>query len=112
MRGLKWAAAVAIATFACAAPAASASKPATFRAGAAARSIAPPVPVFSGGFGLSPPITRSRDPLEVRAFYLASGSHAVAFAVVDAQGQFAAYQEGLGYGSTAERVDAARAMTA
>src|SRR3954467_6226188 len=84
-------------------------KPATFRAGAAARSIAPPVPVFSGGFGLSPPITRTRDPLEVRAFYVASGSHAIAFAVVDAQGHFAAYQEGPDFGTTAERADAARA---
>src|SRR3954452_14841739 len=94
-----------------AARAAPAAKPATFRAGAAARSIAPPVPVFSGGFGLSTPITLSRDPLEVRAFYVSSGNHAVAFAVVDAQGQFAAYQEGPGYGSTAQRVDAARAMS-
>src|SRR3954452_9034738 len=95
-----------------AARAAPAAKPATFRAGAAARSIAPPVPVFSGGFGLSPPITHMRDPLEVRAFYVASGSHAVAFAVIDAQGHFAAYQEGTGYGATAERADAARAITA
>src|SRR5919107_596663 len=100
MRGMRIAAAMGVvATFACAVPVASAAaaKPATFRAGAAARSIAPPVPVFSGGFGLSPPITRMRDPLEARAFYVEGGGHAVAFAVVDAQGQFAAYQEGAGY---------------
>jgi hypothetical protein len=104
-----------LAVLACAAqaaPATAAATPATFRAGAAARSIAPPVPVFSGGFGLSPPITRERDPLEVRAFYVEGGGHAVAFAVIDAQGHFSAYQEGAGYGSTAERADAARAITA
>src|SRR5436305_13196 len=116
MRETRRAAAVALlACLACAAqaaPEAAAATPATFRAGAAARSIAPPVPVFSGGFGLSPPITRMRDPLEVRAFYVEGGGHAVAFAVVDAQGHFAAYQEGAGYGTTAERADAARAITA
>src|SRR3954469_25398942 len=108
--------AVLVAALACmgayAAPGTALAKPAEFRAGASARSIAPPVPVFSGGFGLSPPITRTRDPLEVRAFYVASGSHAIAFAVVDAQGHFAAYQEGPDFGTTAERADAARAASA
>src|SRR3954465_6326186 len=115
MQGTRRAAMVVlIAALACAAEVApaAAAQPATARAGAAARSIAPPLPVFSGGFGLSPPITHMRDPLEVRAFYVASGSPAVAFAVIDAQGHFAAYQEGSGYGATAERADAARAITA
>jgi hypothetical protein len=91
---------------------AGAAAPPVFRAGAAARSVDPPVPVFSGGFSLSPPITRTRDPLEVRAFYVSNGKRAVAFAVVDAQGHFAGYQEGAGFGTTAERADAAKAASA
>src|SRR5438874_4108428 len=92
--------------------AAGASSPALFRAGAAVRGIDPSVPVFSGGFSLSPPITRVRDPLQVRAFYVSNGRKAVAFAVVDAQGYFASYQEGPDPGITGERGDAARAISA
>src|SRR5437763_8056521 len=111
MRGIFAVAAGALAALAFACPAGAAT-PALFRAGAAVRSIDPPVPVYSGGFSLSPPITRVRDPLQVRAFYVSNGRKAVAFAVVDAQGYFASYQEGPDRGITGERADAARAISA
>src|SRR3954452_1863325 len=96
--------AIAVLAFALLAPGASA---ATFRAGAAVASIDPPMPVYSGGFGLSPPITQVHDPLEVRAFYVSNGRHAVAMAVVDAQAWFGAYQEGADLGITGARERAA-----
>lgn len=89
-----------------------ASRPALFRAGAAVRSINPPVPVYSGGFSLSPPISKVHDPLQVRAFYLSNGRAALAFATIDAQGYFSGYEEGPGFGALADRIDAARAATA
>ncbi len=89
-----------------------ASRPALFRAGAAARSINPPVPVYSGGFSLSPAIMKVHDPLQVRAFYLNNGHTALAFAVIDAQGYFSGYQEGTDLGGLADRIDAAKAATA
>src|SRR5579875_3241220 len=88
-----------------------ASKPALFRAGAAIRSINPSVPVYAGGFSLSPPITKVHDPLEVRAFYLSNGHAALAFATIDAQGYFSGYEEGPDVGALADRVDAARAAS-
>src|SRR5437660_1186404 len=100
-----------------AAPAASAARrlgarPAIFHVGAAVRSTEPNVAVFSGGFGLSPPITRMHDPLTVRAFYVAGRHHAVAFVTVDAQGYFAAYQESPKIGITDERAQAAKRISA
>jgi hypothetical protein len=89
-----------------------ASGPALFRVGAAARSINPPVPVYSGGFSLSPPIKRVHDPLQVRAFYVSNGRTALAFATIDAQGYFSGYQEGPDVGALADRIDAARAAGA
>jgi hypothetical protein len=89
-----------------------APKPAVFRVGAAVRSIGPSVPVYAGGFSLSPPIKRLHDPLQVRAFYVSNGRTALAFATIDAQGYFAGYQEGAGFGALADRVDAARAASA
>jgi hypothetical protein len=86
--------------------------PALFEVGAAVRSLDPSVPVYSGGFSLSPPISQLRDPLQVRAFYVSDGKHAVEVAVVDAQGAFAAYQEGPQYGYDAIRVEAAKAIAA
>jgi hypothetical protein len=101
-----------LALLACAAvpaTAGAAPKPATFQVGAATESIAPipGVPVYAGGFGASPPITTTHDPIEVRAFYVSNGKKAVAMAVVDAQAYFAAYQEGPDYGITSVREDAA-----
>ena len=104
--------AVAVVAFALLAESASAAGPPVFQVGAAARSINPTVPVYAGGFSLSPPITRVRDPLEVRAFYVSNGRRAVAIAVVDSQAYFSAYQEGPDYGITAVRADAARAISA
>lgn len=63
-----------------------------FQVGAGTQRIAPDEPVFSGGFGLSPPIQRETDPLSTRALYVSNGKSAVVFAVVDAQGWFAATQ--------------------
>ena len=96
-----------------AAPAAAAPSPAAFRVGAATESIAPlpGVPVYAGGFGASPPITTEHDPIEVRAFYVSNGRHAVAMAVVDAQAYFAAYQEGPDFGITSVRQAAAQEMS-
>lgn len=91
------------------APSASA-RPATFRVGAAVERLTSPVPLFSGGFGLSPPISKVHDPITARAFYVAGRGHAVAFAVVDAQGYFASYQESPALGITHERQAAARAI--
>src|SRR4051794_12291501 len=85
-----------------------ATAPATFRAGAAGASLAPPVPVYSGGFGLSPPLTTMHDPLEVRALYISNGAHAIAMAVVDAQAWFAGYQEGADLGISGARQLAAQ----
>src|SRR3954468_9462846 len=106
----------AVAVLAClavAAPAAAAPKPATFQVGAASESIAPipGVPVYAGGFGASPPITTTHDPIEVRAFYVSNGKKAVAMATVDAQAYFAAYQEGPDYGITSAREQAAQQIT-
>src|SRR3954452_12045130 len=101
--------AIAVLLLACtAASASAASPPATFRVGAATASLDPPMPVYSGGFGLSPPITQVHDPLEVRAFYVSNGRHAVAMAVVDAQAWFGSYQEGADLGITGARERAAQ----
>jgi hypothetical protein len=105
-RGLGGALAAALLACAGAAVPASAATPATFRVGAATSSLAPPVPVYSGGFGKSPPIQRVNDPVESRAIYVSNGRHGVAMATVDAQGFFAAYQEGP-YGITSIREEAA-----
>src|SRR3954453_22031091 len=100
-----------LACLALAAPAAAAPQPATFQVGAATESIAPNVPVYAGGFGASPPITTTHDPIEVRAFYVSNGKKAVAMATVDAQAYFAAYQEGPDYGITSAREQAAQQIT-
>ncbi|HEX6944601.1 MAG TPA: PKD domain-containing protein [Casimicrobiaceae bacterium] len=89
--------------------AAAAPKPATFQVGAATASLdpLPGVPVYAGGFGLSPPITKVHDPLEVRALYVSNGKHAVAMAVIDAQAAFSAYQDAPDLGLTGIREHAA-----
>lgn len=45
--------------------------------------------------------------LQVRAFYVSAGHRAVAFAIVDSQAYFAAYQEGSDYGISSVREQAA-----
>ena len=97
---------------ACARPPRAAPKPALFKVGAAVENTDPTTdPVFSGGFGLSDPITKVHDPLEVRAFYVSNGKHAVAIAVVDAQAWFAAYMDKPDYGITDVREQAAAAIS-
>jgi hypothetical protein len=85
----------------------SAPRPAVFRVGAAVREIDPHVDVYAGGFGASPPIRRVAGQLQVRAFYVSAGHRAVAFAIVDSQAYFAAYQEGADYGISSVRQQAA-----
>jgi hypothetical protein len=76
----------AIVVLALAPPAVAAPQAAEFQVGAETQNTDPTTdPVYSGGFGLSDPITKVHDPLEVRAFYVSNGKHAVAIAVVDAQ---------------------------
>lgn len=97
-----------------AAPTASAATPnALFKVGAATVSVAPDAPVYVGGYSDpgKPPIQISNDPLEVRAFVVAKGDKAVAFAVVDSTGWFAEYQDAdVGNGQFGSRVDAAKKL--
>lgn len=89
------------------------ARPALFRVGAAVESVAPPTPVFPGGYGSYDPAAATRTlyaPLQVRAFYVSNGRHAVAFAVVDSQAWFAAYQEGA-FGISDARATAAADLT-
>jgi len=86
-----------------------------FQVGAATVSIAPEAPVYVGGYGdkNKPAIQISNDPLQVRAFVVANGDKAVAFAVVDSTGWFAEYQDTeAGYGQFGARVDAAQKLAA
>jgi hypothetical protein len=53
------------------------------------------------------PTADMHDPLQVRAFFVARGSSAVCFVIVDTQGWFAGYQEGP-FGVTDARQQAAR----
>lgn len=96
-------------------PTAPAAAPnALFKVGAATVSIAPDAPVYVGGYSDStkPPIQISNDPLEVRAFVVAKGDKAVAFAVVDSTGWFAEYQDAdVGNGQFGSRVDAAKKLS-
>jgi hypothetical protein len=102
----------AIVVLALAPPAVAAPQAAEFQVGAATQNTDPTTdPVYSGGFGLSDPITKVHDPLEVRAFYVSNGKHAVAIAVVDAQAWFAAYQDKPDYGITDAREQAAEAIS-
>src|ERR1051325_1780819 len=70
-------------------------KPVEFSVGAATVDITPATPQYLGGYGnMTAPTANAADPLQVRAFFVRRGSGAVAFASVDSQGWFAAYQEG------------------
>lgn len=96
-------------------PAPDAARPAVFEVGAAVVGTNPKVTVYSGGFGVSPPIRPGSvigPRLSVRAMYVSNGQHAIELALVDAQAEFAAYQEGAQYGITAARVAAAKAINA
>jgi hypothetical protein len=100
------------------APAAAASKPPSqpvFQVGVAVVGINPKVTVYAGGFGESPPIKPGSvigPRLSARAMYISNGSTAVELALVDAQAEFAAYQEGTQYGIAAARTEAAAEIDA
>ena len=79
----------------------------TFDVGTAVVDITPTTPQYLGGYGnMDHPTAVAHDPLEVRAFFVGHGAHAVEFAIVDSQGWFAGYQEGP-YGVTDARQAAA-----
>jgi hypothetical protein len=96
------------------APAAVRAAPATptiFRVGTAVADITPTTPQFLGGYDqMDAGTTTADDPLQVRAFFVARGNSAVAFASVDSQGWFAGYQEGP-FGVTDARANAAAQIT-
>ncbi len=101
------AAALALALLA-AAPAAAGAAPPTFQVGTSVVDITPKAPQYLGGYDrMATPTADAHDPLQVRAFFVARGAHAVCFAVVDSQGWFAGYQEGP-FGITDARKRAAR----
>jgi len=106
-------AAVTVSCFALAPAAVADAAPADFQVGAAVENIdpLPGVPVYSGGFGASPPITKVLAPIEVRAIYISNGTKSVEMATVDCQAYFAAYQEGP-YGISDVRQTAAQQITA
>src|SRR4051812_28509992 len=79
-----------------------------FQVGTAVEDITPTRPQYLGGFGqMDAPTAQVHDPLQVRAFAVASGTKVVEFAIVDTQGYFAGYQEGP-FGITDARQTAAR----
>ena len=89
-------------------------KPVLFKVGSAVRDIAPPVPVYPGGYGSyagATALTKTYSPLQVRTFYVSNGKHAVAMASVDSQAWFAAVQQGP-WGISDARAHAAAAINA
>ena len=89
------------------------SDPAVFQVGTAVEDITPTKPQYLGGFGqMASPTDQVHDPLQVRAFAVASKSgKLVEFAIVDTQGWFSGYQEGP-YGSYDARTTAAAYLAA
>jgi hypothetical protein len=103
---------VALACLALAAPAGARDVP-LFDVGTAVVDITPTPdhPQYLGGYDqMDKPTAKAHDPLQVRAFFVGHGKHAVAFAIVDSQGWFAGYQEGA-YGVTDARQSAAAAIS-
>jgi hypothetical protein len=99
------------------APGASAStgaSPALFQVGTSVVNITPHKPMPDGGYGSDYIVTGGdHDPLQVRAFFVGQGKHAVVFVTVDSQGWFAAYQSpNVGDGGDDARRDAAAALAA
>ena len=91
------------------------TQPPVFQVGAAVVGLNPKVTVYSGGFGTSPPIKPGNvigPRLSARAMYVSNGEHAIALALIDAQAEFGAYQEGPQYGISAARAAAAREINA
>jgi PKD domain len=75
------------------ASASAATPPALFKVGTAVVDITPDAPMPVGGYGANYIVNNgAHDPLQVRAFFVGHGTHAVTFVSVDSQGWFAAYQ--------------------
>src|SRR4051812_23947425 len=90
-------------------PAAASAEPAHFEVGTAVVDITPDAehPQYLGGYDrMDQPTSNAHDPVEARAFFVAHGSSADAFVIVDSQGWFAGYQEGP-FGVTDARQQAA-----
>jgi len=108
----RFAALAALVCLVLAAPAGARGTIPTFQVGTAVVDISPTPdhPQYLGGYDqMDKPTAVSHDPLQVRAFFVGHGTHAVAFAIVDSQGWFAGYQEGA-YGVTDARQAAATAI--
>ena len=86
--------------------------PALFDVGTSVVDISPDKPMYLGGYGSGYMVTGGvHDPLQVRAFFVGHGKHAVTFVSVDAQGWFAAYQApNAGDGADDARREAAAAL--
>jgi hypothetical protein len=99
-------------------PASQVEKPradsALFRVGTSVVDISPDEPLADGGYGSDYIITGGvHDPLQVRAFFIGHGDHAVTFVSVDSQGWFAEYQTpNVRDGADDARREAAAALAA
>ncbi len=85
-----------------------------FQVGTSVVDITPHKPMADGGYGSDYIVTGgAHDPLQVRAFFIGHGKHAVVFVSVDSQGWFAEYQSpNVGDGADSARADAAAALAA
>ena len=85
-----------------------------FKVGTSVVDITPNTPMPDGGYGSDYIVTGgAHDPLQVRAFFVGHGKHAVVFVTVDSQGWFAENQSpNEGDGGDAARADAAAALAA
>ncbi len=85
-----------------------------FQVGTSVVDITPRKPMADGGYGSDYIVTGgAHDPLQVRAFFIGHGNHAVVFVSVDSQGWFAEYQSpNVGDGADSARADAAAALAA
>jgi hypothetical protein len=88
--------------------------PALFQVGTSVVDITPKTPMADGGYGSNYIVTGgAHDPLQVRAFFIGHGKHAVVFESVDSQGWFAAYQApNTGDGADDARREAAADLAA
>ena len=88
--------------------------PGLFQVGTAVVDITPKTPMADGGYGSNYIVSGgAHDPLQVRAFFIGHGKHAVVFESVDSQGWFAAYQPpNAGDGADDARPDAAADLAA
>ena len=88
--------------------------PALFQVGTSVVDITPKTAMADGGYGSNYIVSGgAHDPLQVRAFFIGHGKHAVVFESVDSQGWFAAYQApNAGDGADDARREAAADLAA